>query len=235
LKDDFRIPVTTHVEFLWSQLQTASTKEKSLKRHLKQPLWGEILPTDLTAVKPAHPPSRARKRCVVTSYVGNLFGWIFDDAVEVIEPGHHKEPTPSEMEEFDELDYLVEEDVETEVSGGCQMRPVTYEFHHPEYRTVIYPRFTSSVRGPVVVGSVIELKRDDETKWKKSTQKWYAYVTDKWTTTKGITKLKIIWLYWPEDVALCMAMKYPFSNEVKTHWRLFRSAFVWFAVFPVLT
>lgn len=218
--DDFRIPVTIHVEFLWAQFQTTSSHEKSLKRHLKQPFWGEILPTDLTAVPAAHPPSRSRKRCVATAYVGSLFEWIFGEGVEIIERGHREEvveePGDDDEEDFIIPDYMFDDVESEEPEEAAQEGAVrgTYKFHHPEYQTVIQPRYTTSNHGPVAVGSVIEIKRDGETRWKKSTQKWYAYVTDKWTTPKGITKIKIIWLYWPEDVALCMSMKYPFANEV---------------------
>jgi hypothetical protein len=223
VEDDFRIPVATHVEFLWAQMQTTSSKEKSLKKHLKQPFWGEILPTDLTAVPAAHPPSRSRKRCVATAYVGSLFEWIFGEGVEIIERGHHEELVEEagsdDEEDFIIPDYLFDEvksegpEEEAEVHKGGATR--TYKFHHPEYQTVIQPRYTSPTHGPAAVGSVIEVQRDGETRWKKSTQKWHAYVTDKWTTSKGVTKIKIIWLYWPEDVALCMSMKYPFPNEVR--------------------
>jgi len=189
--------VATHVDFLWSQINAS---ELSFK-YLRQPLWGEVLPGDLTAIRPAHPPSLARGRCVVTAYVGSLFGWIFDEGLEVVE----SDQVDTSDEELDDL-LLVSNVVQP---------PKYYTFHHDEYRTVQYPRFTTGTRGMVRVGDVVELQRDSDTRWKKSTQKWYAFVTDKWTTPKGVVKLKIIWLYWPEDMALCMLMKYPHANEVR--------------------
>lgn len=196
-----------HVEFLWSQLRSAHTNSHPLTRHLKQPLWGEILPTDLTAVKPAHAPHVARTRCVVTAYVGSLFSWIFGEGVEVIEP-----------DSTDGLLYDDEFEDEPELGVVLATRipqpPKYYAFHHDELQRAAVPRFTTDTTGQVKVGDVVEMRRDDETKWKKSTQKWYAYVTDRWDTPKEVGKLKILWLYWPEDVALCMNMKYPYSNEV---------------------
>ena len=176
------------------------------KQYLRQPLWGEVLPADLTAIKPAHPASLARDRCVVTDYVGRLFGWIFDEGIEIVEPDMvDSESNSSE----DELAFLLGP------AANIPLRPPTYyTFHHDEYRNVQYRRFTTSARGSVTVGDVVELQRDCDTRWKKSTQKWYAFIRDKWTTPKGIVKLKIIWLYWPEDMALCMSMKYPYPNEV---------------------
>ena len=201
--------MATYVEFLWAQLQTAHTKSHPLTRHLKQPFWGEILPADLTAIKPAHSSHAARKRSVVTAYVGHLFSWIFGEGVEVIEP--------------DCMDGLLDDEEFDDELELCPVLgtkipqpPKYYDFHHEELSRVVVPRFTSGTTGPVKVGDVVEMRRDDETKWKKSTQKWYAYVTDRWDTPKGVTKVKILWLYWPEDVALCMNMKYPYSNEVRS-------------------
>ena len=214
--DDFRQPLATHVEFLWQQLSTADSKATPLRKHLGQPLWGEILPSDLAAIPPAHLPNQYRQRCVVTSYVGNLFEWIFSEGIEVIEP--HSCPSQLESEES-EIDHELEElclprhqeSIKSEIKD---MPPKYYSFHHEEYGKAIYPRFTTDTGGRIKVGDVVEMGRDDETRWKKSTQKWYAYVTDIWTTPKGDRKMKILWLYWPEDTALCMTMKYPYSNEV---------------------
>ena len=200
--DDFRIPMASHAEFLWSQLHAADSDEKSLRRHLKQPVWGEILPSDLTAIKPAHPPGEARDRCVVTAYVASLFEWIFGEGIQIIEP-HHKK------------DGIIIDEKLKNLLPKQKLRPLHfYTFHHDEYRTAIFDRFTSCTTGSIKVGDVVELRRDVETRWKKSTQRWYAFVSDTWTTTTGFRELKILWLYWPEDVALCMSMKYPYSNEV---------------------
>ena len=200
--DDFRIPVATHSEFLWSQLQTAAAGN-SLKRHLKQPLWGEVLPSDLTAVPYAHPQQKPRERCIVTAYVGSLFDWIFSEGVEIIEP----DADLSDDDSIDNMDYLLPKPI-------VPQPPRYYTFHHQEYQTAVFPRFTTGTTGMVKVGDVVEMGRDEQTQWKMSTQKWYAFVTDRWTTPRGVVKLKILWLYWPEDVALCKSMKYPFSNEV---------------------
>ena len=197
--DDFRIPMATHAEFLWSQLHTADSIEKSLRRHLKQPVWGEILPSDLTAIKPAHPPREARNRCVVTAYVSSLFEWIFGEGVQTIEP-------KDGLIIDDKLKYLVPK--------RKPQPPQFYTFHHEEYGTAVFDRFTTCTMGPITIGDVVELRRDVETRWKRSTQRWYAFVSDIWFMPTGIEMLKILWLYWPEDVALCMSMKYPHSNEV---------------------
>ena len=199
--------MATYVEFIWAQLRTAHTKSHPLTRHLQQPLWGEILPTDLTAVKPAHAPQAARTRCVVTAYVGSLFSWIFGEGVEIIEPD-----STDGLVSDDE--FLDEQDLGVVLGTKVAQSPKYYDFHHGELQRAMVPRFTTSTTGKVKVGDVVEMRRDDETKWKRSTQKWYAYVTDRWDTPKGVGKLKILWLYWPEDVALCMNMKYPYSNEV---------------------
>ena len=205
------------------QLYTADSKGFSLRKHLKQPLWGEILPSGLTAVPPAHPMSRSRDRCVVTAYVGNLFEWIFGQGVEVIEPDSitdfYDDDEDDEMGEegmIDGNDYknlkeLVAEPKEAKLLSD----PKFYAFHHEEYGKAVYPRYTTSTKGPVKVGDVVELQRGEETtRWKSSTKSWYAFVRDQWTTPNGTVKLRILWLYWPEDIALCMSMKYPYQNEV---------------------
>jgi hypothetical protein len=200
--DDFRVPIATHAEFLWSQLHTADSTEKSLRRHLKQPVWGEILHSGLTAVKPAHPPGETRDRCIVTAYVASLFEWIFGEGVEMIEPQNASDALNID----DELKYIPPQ-------RKAQLAQL-YTFHHEEYRTALFDRFTTCTTGPITVGDVVELRRNVENRWKKSTQSWYAFVSDIWVTPTGAGKLKILWLYWPEDVALCMNMKYPYSNEV---------------------
>ena len=202
--------MATNVEFLWAQLQTAHSKSHPLTRHLKHPVWGEILPTDLTAIKPAHAPHAARSRCVVTAYVASLFSWIFGEGVEVIEP----DSTDGLLydEEFDD-----EPELGIVLATKIPQPPKYYDFHHDELQRAVVPRLTTGTSGKVKVGDVVEMRRDDATRWKKSTQKWYAYVTDWWNTPKGVGKMKILWLYWPEDVALCMNMKYPFENEVHAH------------------
>jgi hypothetical protein len=212
--DDFRQPLATHAEFIWQQLSTADSKDRPLKEHLCQPLWGEILPSALSAITPAHHPTRARQRCVVTGYVGNLFEWIFGEGIEIVEP--HSGPYGLGSDGIIDDEFLHESElVELLKPEFKQDLPSKkYGFHHAEYGKAVYPRFTTSIKGKVKVGDVVEMGRDDETRWQKSTQKWYAYVTDIWTTPKGDTRLKILWLYWPEDTAFCMAMKYPFSNEV---------------------
>ena len=200
--EDFRIPMATHAEFLWSQLNAADSDQKSLRRHLKQPVWGEILPSDLTAIKPAHPPGEARDRCVVTAYVSSLFEWIFGEGIQIIEPHDTKDG------------LIIDDKLKHLLPKQKPQAPQFYTFHHEEYRTAVFDRFTTCTMGPITVGDVVELRRDVETRWKKSTQRWYAFVSDTWATPMGIGKLKILWLYWPEDVALCMSMKYPYSNEV---------------------
>lgn len=213
--------MAAHAEFLWQQLSTAHSKQRPLTKHLRQPLWGEILPADLTAIRAAHIPQRARPRCVVTSYVGNLFEWIFGEGVEVIEP--HSDPpylgdegiaSDSDLDLLD-FEMFLEPNVKKELPSKY------YDFHHDEYGNAIHARFTMSTKGMVKVGDVVEIGRDDTTRWKKSTQKWYAYVREIYTTPKGDTRLKILWLYWPEDTAFCMSMKYPYSNEVSFTFRLY--------------
>ena len=207
--DDFRIPIATHAEFLWAQLHSAASKDRQLTEQLDQPIWGEILPGGLDAVRRAHHPAGARERCVVTSYVGNLFSWIFGDGVQVIEPSSDECDVKNDDKNLDDnCGYL---------SVTKPVMPQHYNFHHEEYSKAVYPRFTTHTTGAVRAGDVVELKRDILTRWKISTQKWYAYVTGRYKTPKlGLDRIKILWLYWPEDVALCMSMKYPYSNEVLT-------------------
>lgn len=221
--DDFRIPLVTHVQFIWMQLYTADSKGHSLRKHLKQPLWGEILPSSLTAVPPAHPMNGPRDRCVVTAYVGNLFEWIFGQGVEVIEPDSANDLCDYDDDEdkideddmvhgndFKGIKQLILESKETKVLSD----PKFYAFHHEEYGKAVYPRYTTSTRGPVQAGDVVELERGEDSRWKNSTKRWYAFVRDRWSTPNGTVKLRILWLYWPEDIALCMSMKYPYENEV---------------------
>jgi hypothetical protein len=200
---DFRVAIATYAEFLWTQLWTADSRERPLKRHLKQPFWGEIIPFGLTAVRHAHPGRGNRKRGTVTPYVGGLFDCIFGDDVEVVTSGMGgSEEGESEEEDSDF----------TPVPNGVDTGE--YTFHHEEYNRVVYPRCTTSSTGRVRVGDVVELEKAQGTRWTKSTQKWYAFVRDIQITPKGDKKLKIIWLYWPEDTALCMSMKYPHPKEV---------------------
>lgn len=181
-----------------------------MKKHLAQPLWGEIRPSDLTAIRPAHDPQRARPLCTVTAYVGGLFDWIFSEGVQVIEPG----VAPDDESEGSLSDDDLVTSMPVDIPHLAQSTPKHYSFHHEEYGKAKYPRFTTQAYGEVRVGDVVELARDTETKWKNSTQQWYAFVTDRSIGSKGLETLKILWLYWPEDLAMCMSMKYPFSNEV---------------------
>lgn len=202
--------MATHAEFLWHQIQTAIPEGKTSRKFFRQALWGEILPSDLTAIPPAHSPQHARSRCVVTPYVNDLFNWIFNDRLEVVE---------SEMGSYGDGDVLTR-NPKTELrdlsfsNRATSTSPVQYQFHHREYRNAVYPRFSTQATGSIRVGDVIELPREEETPWKGSTQRWYALVTNRWKNAKDAWKLSILWLYWPEDVALCKSMKYPFSNEV---------------------
>lgn len=205
--EDFRIAMATYSEFLWSQLHSAASTDRQLMKHLDQPFWGEILPWGLDAIRPAHHPARARERCVVTPYVGDLFSWVFGDGLQVVEASCDIHGFKDEYDNVDNTYYRALS-VKPQVLGP-------YTFHHAEYSTAVYPRFTTRTTGAVRPGDVIELKRDEITRWKRSTQKWYAFVTDRYKAPKsGLDRLRIIWLYWPEDVALCMSMKYPYSNEV---------------------
>jgi hypothetical protein len=163
----------------------------------------------LTAIRPAHDLARSRERRVVTAYVGNLFDWIFGEDIQTVGP----------TDDFYDADIISDDDIDVEdllIPKPKEPAPAKfYGFHHGEYRKAVYPRYTTSKGGKVAVGDVVELSRDIDTHWKKSTQKWYAFVTDRWKTPKGAERIKIIWLYWPEDVALCMSMKYPYPNEVR--------------------
>lgn len=175
-----------------------------------QPLWGEILPSDLTAVPPAHRLHKSRDRCVVTSYVGNLFKWIFGEGVEVVEPSNNEGHGNDDEGDDIRLERMALEPRQVKLLSEQR----AYAFHHDEYGKAIYPRYTTGTAGPVKVGDVVELRKDGETKWKNSTKSWYAYVRDTWTTSAGLQKTRILWLYWPEDMALCMSMRYPYQNEV---------------------
>jgi hypothetical protein len=203
--------MAAHALFLWQQLGTAANSHSGLTKHLKQPIWGEILYTDLSAIHPAHAPQRSRDRCAVTAYVANLWEWIFSEGIQTIGPDDFdKMDKHDDIEEDDDIDiedFLISKPKEP-------VGPKYYNFLHDEYGKAVYDRYTTHSTGPVVVGDVVELSRDSNSRWTKSTQKWYAFVTDRWTTPKGAERIKIIWLYWPEDVALCMSMKYPYSNEV---------------------
>jgi hypothetical protein len=208
--DDFRIPVATHCQLLLHQLCLAdSGPEHSLRKHCNQPIWGEVLAGDYTAVPEAHPRSRTRTRNTVTAYVGSLFEWIFGDRIQVIEPDSGRHET---------LDGSINDDDPTPDGFRRKVPSLSklYTFHHLEYQNAVYPRFTTRTTGTVKVGDVIELPRDDKTKW-TGTEKWYAFVRDRLTTPQSLVNLKIIWLYFPQDVALCKSMKYPYSNEVKSH------------------
>jgi hypothetical protein len=173
-------------------------------------LWGEILPSDLTAVPLAHPLHKSRDRCVVTSYVGSLFEWIFGQGVEVVEPISNNDQSDDEEDDDISIERISLEPSQAELLS----EPKEYTFHHEEYGKAIYPRYTTKTTGPVQVGDVVELRRGEETRWKNSTKSWYAFVRDKWETPAGLKKIRILWLYWPEDIALCMSMKYPYQNEV---------------------
>ena len=194
--------MAVHAPFLWSQLHSSSTQSRN--KYLNQPVWGEVLPTDLKAIRPAHSPDRSRKRCVVTAYVGNLFEWIFSEGVETIEPNHAA--YDSDSDDDVDVDYLDRTPIPEP--------PKYYNFHHEDYDKAVYPRYTTDTYGDLQFGDVVEMPRDTATSWKRSTKHWYAFVTDHWTTPKGSKRMKILWLYWPEDVALCMAMKYPHPKEV---------------------
>lgn len=201
--------MATHAEFLWHQIQTAIPGGETSMKFFTQSIWGEILPSDLTAIPPAHDPRHARPRCVVTQYVNNLFEWIFKDRLEVVEP-------EMDLRGFDiPLRTHKIESQDLRISNRAPSKsPVHSSFHHDEYQNAIYPRFSTRTTGSIKVGDVIELPREDETRWKGSTQRWYAMVTNRWKNAKDAWKLSILWLYWPEDVALCKSMKYPYSNEV---------------------
>src|SRR5271170_8361046 len=131
--------MATHVEFIWSQLHNADSRG-SLTKHLKQPLWQEILPTDLRAVPPAHPNEPNRNRCVVTASVGDLFKWIFGEGIEIIEPS---------MPTVDCMDISI-----------LTPSPKYYSFHHDEYGFATYTPFTTSIGGNVNVGDVVEFTRE---------------------------------------------------------------------------
>jgi hypothetical protein len=196
--------MAAHASFLWSQLQTVEAST----RHRKQPVWGEILPTDLNAIRPAHSPQRSRERCVVTAYVSGLFEWIFSEGIQTIGP----------TDRIYDTDVMSDDDIDIEdllIPKSQILAPSKYyNFRHDEYGKAVYARHTTGTTGNVTCGDVVELRRDTDTRWKKSTQRWYAFVTDRWITPNGAERIKIIWLYWPEDVALCMSMKYPHPNEV---------------------
>lgn len=190
------------------QLHTAGSKGH-LSKHLGQPLWGETLPSDLTAVPPAHRLQKSRDRCVVTPYVENLFEWIFGQGVEVVKPSNNDYGNGDQGDDI-RLERMTLEPRQTKLLS----EPKAYTFHHENYGKAIYPRYTTGKTGTVQVGDVVELRKSGETKWKSSTKSWYAFVRDKWTTPTGFKKIRILWLYWPEDIALCMSMKYPYQNEV---------------------
>src|SRR5438045_7437674 len=123
--------MATYVEFIWAQLHTADSNGKSLRKHLIQPLWGEILPRDLTAVRPAH--NKTRDRRVVTAYVATLFNWIFPDSVlQVIEP--NSDP----HDNTDDNGIISDDDVSVDnlsiPSTIIPRAPKYYSFHHEEYR-----------------------------------------------------------------------------------------------------
>ena len=70
----------------------------------------------------------------------------------------------------------------------------------------------ASKAGTIRVGDVVELRSDEDSRWKSSHMMMYAYVQGIKSSKRGQV-LKVIWFYRPNETT-CLNMDYPFANEL---------------------
>ncbi|KAI9837405.1 MAG: DNA methyltransferase Dim-2 [Thelocarpon superellum] len=160
---DFRRAVASNHAFLRNE---AWNLDPRTRRH---PLWGEIVPTDLAAIK-AH-PSHVHAT-VVTPYVYECFQRLpWARCLKAIKP---RVSTPTKA--------LIEVSVPTptRLRWSKLGRPMT----RPD---------------KVQVGDVIGVEKDVETRWKGPDAIWFAYVQAIEPHAAGRRYLGVIWLYRPSD------------------------------------
>lgn len=186
LQKDFGTSVAAYVLFLYKECYSIDESELKL---LKQSIWGEIYPLNLTAID-RQDSKDEKEMTVVTPFVYRCFtGMYFAAHLDIKQPCH---------EALEKITALKRERCLTPWNAGPTSQP-PIDFKQPVH---------------VRQGDVVCVPPNTEKEWKNSkSTTWYAYVQSTHEDKSGNDKLEVIWLYEPSDTTIGDAF-YPFKNEL---------------------
>ena len=186
---DFRRAVSSFSNFLLSQ---ARDLDEVYELH---PVWSEVHPKNLGAI-PVQP--RHEVKTVVTQYVFEHFKhfkWSAFLSPHVPSPKVENVRRRMRWTSDPQLVFRTQRAKKSKVESAA----------HKE-------QIADSNRFSVRVGDVVELKKDEDSRWKGDDQSWYAYVQGI-EGTQEERGLRVIWLARPSDTTCCSG-HYSFSNEL---------------------
>lgn len=190
---DFGTSAAAFVLFLYKECYSIDDPEVGLLRH---PIWREIDPVNLTAIK--RQLSNEDQRTVVTPFVYRCFEDMYFASHLSL-----KEPQPEILEH---ITSLKKQRCLTPWNAKPTERPHIdlAEQDEPEDG----PHLIDVQHGDVVC------VEPNECNWKNSKSTiWYAYVQSVYQNRSGNRKLDVIWLYESSDTTIGDAF-YPFRNEL---------------------
>ncbi|KAI9885267.1 MAG: hypothetical protein M1823_002936 [Watsoniomyces obsoletus] len=230
---DFRRVVTANTDFLYNQSVVVE------RRNINQPIWDEVYPGRLTAVKEQ---TVREVDTVVTPFVYECFkGMDWGKYLSVAKPRQETSkdastPDPTRMDVDDDDDIAQASRHSTTGNGRAQSSSKRASFEtnggfgstkkRSESEHIRKP-LVSAIRSPVWsprcadffplqtirVGDVVGLDKDSDTAWKSKHDLWFAYVQGVNQSSSGRQSLSVIWLYAPSDTT-CSTMHYPIPDEL---------------------
>jgi len=177
--------VANHYDFLWKEA-TSVQPENAICF-----LWKEVDAKEGGLLAVLRQPEK-EVNTIVTPYIHKCFKEMYFGKVMECRrpaPAVHKE-TVRRQRAFEarvDMCHALEGDVQPPDSHGMRPRRI-------------------------LVGDVVQLNKDQETRWKSTADSWYAYVQSV-EKRKGEDVLGLIWLYHPHDT-ICGRMMYPYKREL---------------------
>lgn len=192
---DFGTSAAAFANFLYKECYSIDDSESRL---LQQPIWREIDPLNLNAIKRQPSLPLAVEMTVVTPFVYKCFKDMYFASHLSL-----KEPTP---EVLDSIKTVKREKCLTPWNASPTVKPLI-DLNFPEQASIQDPR-------DVRQGDVVCIEPNGERDWIHSrTTMWYAYVQNVHQDQRGKDKLDVIWLYEAADTTIGNAF-YPFKNEL---------------------
>jgi len=184
-RTDYCSVIANNYDFLWKEATSVQEENRICY------LWKEVDAKEggLTAVPP-QPEKEANT--VVTPYIYDCFEKMYFGRVMEC-----RQPVPAVHKEMvrRKRAFQARVDMCEALEGDAQS-----------------PDLSSTRPRRILVGDVIQLNKDQETRWKSTADSWYAYVQSV-EKRKGEDVLGLIWLYHPHDT-ICGRMMYPHKREL---------------------
>lgn len=187
---DFRTTIAAHYNYLWKECSGVEA------RLLKHPIWREVHPRNLEAVK-EHP--NKEKKTIVTPFVHSVFKKMYFNR------------------QFNSRDVADPAILQKVNRAKSELRLAPFGVG----KTHAMPTPLTQRNSPAIVstqainkGDVVCFDADTKSGWKSASSVWYAYVQEVHHNEETDSRaLEVLWLYEPHDTTMGAAT-YPFENEL---------------------